>query len=533
MLNLKELSFSHKPVDWHDTFVGIKKNRLSGKFEFRLPKGFQSFPTGDFGSVKKLFFKTYKTYRKFFEQKKKLADDNVLDGFSETGSGYLLEGKDGQSISYSKLNMLDSILDAYNEMLILSIKNKLSRTDQIDYSKIDKYLHKAIFVDEDTVFVDEMEFPKKIIDTDSPTLIQMFCFVYSEIKQALEEDFESNRVKSLATEFRDSFLSHESSIFDEETFEETMAILKDVLDEIDRTTPYKDSDYWHFYDAVYKFLYGENEESDDEDGTIWGMSNFAVLWEELCFAEAKQRLDMNQLLFADRIGSIEVFNDFNNPFYLQINAHRDKRRKLRPDLVISDFIGAVNINHLKKIYDVDTIPIGEHVNVKLTPKIANHEFYELDNIYFKYVNRNPKYIQNAGDKRFQNVASIHREDFFSEVNRYFGSLKLAELMSKRPCIFDFTVIDYKYITEESCITTYLSEERRLDIQKQLVYEFALQLNYNSSHTSSEFWIPFYFDENEKDFLAVTNLNRLFTQAGIVVYKRNFFKLQQAYLSNNE
>jgi hypothetical protein len=257
MLNLKELTFSYKPLDWQDTFVGIKKNKETDKFEFQLPKGFQQFPTEQFSSVKTLFFRTYKTYRKFFEEKKRLSEENMFDGFNESDKGYSLESKDGETISYSKLNMLDAILDAYNELQILTIKNKLSRTNEIDYTKIHRYLHKAIFVDEETVFIDEMEFPKKIIDADSPTIIEMFCFIYSEIKSALEEKIESDRVKTLSSEFRDKHLTHESSIFEEETFEETIAILKDVLDEIDRTTPYKDSDYWHFYDAIYKFLYGE------------------------------------------------------------------------------------------------------------------------------------------------------------------------------------------------------------------------------------------------------------------------------------
>jgi len=532
MLNLKELKFSYKSEDWQNTFVGIKKSKSSDDFEFQLPKGFDSFPTESFTSVKNLFFKTYKTYRKFFEEKKKLAEDSMLDGFSEVDDGYKLEGKDGQTISYSKLNMLDSILDAYNELLILSIKNKLSRTNEIDYSKIHKYLHKAIFIDEETVFIDEMEFPKKIIDSDCPVLIQMFCFIYSEIKQALEEEFESNRVKSLATEFRDSYLTHDSSIFEEETFDETMAILKDVLDEVDRATPYKDADYWHFYDAVYKFLYGENEESNDEEGKIWGISNFAILWEELCFSEAKQRLNENQLLFADRIGIVETFNQFKNPFFLQINAHRDKKRKLRPDLVISNYEGAIDIDHLQKVYTVDTIKIGEHVNVKLTPRIKNHEFYEIDNIYLKYVSKNPKHIQYPSEQRFLNVASIHRNEFFSEVNDYFNGLTLNELMSKRPCIFKFTVIDYKYIAEETCTATYLSEERKLDIQKQLVYEFALQLNFSGSETNSEFWIPCFFID-DKDFQVVLNPHRQFTDAGITIYKRNFLKLQEVYLAENE
>jgi hypothetical protein len=533
MLNLKELTFAYKPDDWQNTFVGIRKNKQTEKFEFQLPKGFQNFPTDKYASVKNLFFKTYKTYRKFFEEKKKLSEDNQLDGFSELENGYNIEGKDGQTVSYSKLNMLDSILDAYNELLILSIKNKLSRTNEIDYSKIHRYLHKAIFIDEDTVFIDEMEFPKKIIDTDSPTLIQMFCFIYSEIKQALEEEFESNRVKTLSTEFRESFLTHDSSIFDEETFEETMAILKDVLDEIDRTTPYKDADYWHFYDAIYKFLYGENEDTNDEEGNVWGMSNFAVLWEELCFAEAKKRLTETQLLFADRIGIIETFNNFQSPFYLQLNAHKDKRRFLRPDLVYTNFTGAVEMEHFKRIYNVQEIRIQDFINVKLTPKFQNHDFYELDNIYLKYVNRNPRHIAQPNEDRFLNVTSNHRNDFFTEINNYFSNLSLSELMVKKPCVFNFTVIDYKYITAETCTATSLNEERKLDIKKQLVYEFALQLNYFGSWTFSEFWIPFFFDDNEKDFEAITNPNVMFTNSKIVIYKRNFLKLQESYIKVDE
>jgi hypothetical protein len=263
------------------------------------------------------------------------------------------------------------------------------------------------------------------------------------------------------------------------------------------------------------------------------MSNFAILWEELCFAEAQQRLNKNQLLFADRIGKTETFNDFKNPFYLQINAHRDKRRRLRPDLVISDFKGDITIDHLKKIYFVNTINIGQHTNVKLTPKISNHDFYEIDNIYLKYVNRNPRHLQEPNEERFLNVASIHRQDFFNEVNLYFQQQSLGELMSKRPCIFNFTVIDYKYITEETCCARQLSDERSVDIQKQLVYEFALQLNYVYCHTNSEFWIPYFFDDKEVDFEVVKNSNFRFHDAGILIYKRNFLKLQEVYLTDND
>ncbi|GAB4038699.1 hypothetical protein [Spirosoma jeollabukense] len=531
MINLKELTFSFKQTDWKNTFVGIRKNKATQKFEFHLPKGFNNYPTNNYSSVKTLFFDTYKTYRKFFEEKKKLSEEKQFDGFSEFENGYSIEGKDGQLILYSKLKMLDSILEAYNELAILGIKNKLSTSTEIDYSKIYKYLHKAIFSDEETIFIDEMEFPKRIIDTHSPALVQMFCFIYSEIKQALDEKFDSDRIKSLSTEFKETYLHYDSSIFGEETFEGTIAILKDILDEIDRSTPYKDLDYWHFYDAIYKFLYGENDDSSDEEGNIWGISDFMVLWEELCFNEARLRLEESQFLFADRVGKKQLFNSFQNPFYFQLNSLRDKKRFLRPDLVYTNFTGAVEMGHFKKIYDVQEIKVYNHTNVKLIPRTKSHDFTQIDSIYNKYVNKNPKHIQYPLKEVYSNVSSIDRDSFFSEINNYFNRFTLSQLLAKKPCIFDFTIIDYKYITEDTCTTKNLSEERKLDIKKQLVYEFALQLNYVGSWSFSEFWIPHFF-EDDQDFQIVENLNSSFEDARIKVFKRNFIKLQDLYIKED-
>lgn len=332
MFNLKELKFSFKNEDWHDTFVGIKQIPDSDNFVFQLPKGFEKFPVDNFSLVKDLFFNTYKTYKKFFESKKALNEQIPLDGFNETSRGYAVQGKDGDIALYSKLDMFDSILDAYDELTILSVKNKIAQSKDINYSKIHAYLHKAIFIDEDTIFVDEMDLHKKIIDTDTPTLVELFCFIYCEIKIALDEPVDSIRAIALSGEFRDKYLSYQGSLFDEDSFKETISILKYVLDNIDRITPYKDYDYWHFYDAAYKFLYGENI-SDDESDNLWGITNFSVLWEEMCFTTAKFELTQNRLLFADRNGIPQLFNKFVSPFYFQINDYIGKRRNMRPDLV--------------------------------------------------------------------------------------------------------------------------------------------------------------------------------------------------------
>ncbi len=353
-----------------NNFVGIKRNQANSQLEFCLPKGFDNFPKGDFDSLKKMFFRTYKTYRKFFEEKKELTDTKSFDGFSEFSGGYTLTGKGENIATYSKLNVFDSILDAYNELQILSLQSKLSRSSEINYSRIEKYLHRGVYLDDDAVFIDEMEIPKKIIDLDSPTLVQMFCYIYTEIKSALEENVESHRTKALAQDFKEKYLSQQSSLFDQETFSETLTILKDTLDDIEKFTAYKDEDYWHFFEAIYTFLYGENEYDNSEDGTVWGLDNFAFIWEELCFNYASSsQYKMEQILFADRFGKFSSYNDFRNPFTVQINGQH--KRYLRPDLVVTDndLLKDDFLDTMKKIFGFETIALdfgnNQYDNLKL------------------------------------------------------------------------------------------------------------------------------------------------------------------------
>ncbi len=521
------------------SFVGIRRSNTDSGLEFCLPKGFDKFPTGNFSLVKKTFFKTYKTYRKLYDTKRNLAEEGQYDGFEETENGYKLVGKDTDIITYSKLTVFDSILDAYNEMLILTLKNKLSKSSNIDYSKLHKYLDKAIYPEpeEGLMYIDEVEVEKKIIDADSPTLVQMFCFIYSEIKSALEQEVESIRVKSLAREFREAHLTTESSLFDTESFEQTIGILKEILDDIDRFISYKDSDFWHFYEAVYTFLYGENDFTEDEDGNIWGINNFSVVWEELCYAAAKQT-NYSTFLFADRVGGLpEIKSFFQNPFYLQINRESDwrQRRKLRPDLVYLDFDGRITTEHLRRAFRWTEVKDNreEVAFLKMQPRSDDYDYSEIYRIFEEYANKNPNYIRNPEDENLKSVARQHLTAFSSALEEYISTLNLSLLLQKKPRIVDFQLVDYKYVEESTCKAFSLNEERQLDIKKQLVYELALQLNFTGCHTKSEFWIPCFYDDEEIDSEIVIDLNRTFDENDIKVVKRNYFKLQEIYLLQDE
>ena len=48
-----------------DSFVGIRKSSTSEELEFHLPNGFEDFPEENFDEIKALFFRMYRTFKKF------------------------------------------------------------------------------------------------------------------------------------------------------------------------------------------------------------------------------------------------------------------------------------------------------------------------------------------------------------------------------------------------------------------------------------------------------------------------------------
>ena len=60
-----------------------------------------------------------------------------------------------QSLIYiftSKIDLIDSIFQLYKEMEIESLIQELGLIEDIDYSKIDRYLDKGIYLDNHAIF---------------------------------------------------------------------------------------------------------------------------------------------------------------------------------------------------------------------------------------------------------------------------------------------------------------------------------------------------------------------------------------------
>lgn len=340
MFNFKTLKLT-KRCDSESTnsFVGIRRNE-NGELEFRLPHGFDNFPENDFEATKNFFFKMYRTFKKFerddWRQNNLDSRPAGKDNVQTAKNGYRFKDKqDNDVILYSKISLIENLLEVYRDLVLDVMERRIARDEKVDYSKIEHYLHRAIYLANDVIFIDEMDLPRQNLNYEATTLIDLFCFIVTELQNELEQDIEP-RVQELAHRFSEQHLNHEESLFNEETFETTICTLKNVLDDIDKHTAYKDEDYWRLFEAIELFLYGELDmQQPDENGIYWGIDNFWSVWEDMCATWAFENFDVlyadtNIIFKSKRLKSGSQKNDFKNPFFI---SFRDKKRWMRPDLI--------------------------------------------------------------------------------------------------------------------------------------------------------------------------------------------------------
>jgi hypothetical protein len=373
MFNFKTLKLT-KRCDSESTnsFVGIRRNE-NGEVEFRLPHGFDDFPENDFEATKDLFFKMYRTFKKFERDNWR---HNSLDTRSagkdqvqKEKDGYRFKNKeDNDVVLYSKIALIENLLAVYRDLALDQMERRIGADEKVDYSKIDRYLDRAIYLDKHVIYIDEMDLPRQTLRYESTTLIDLFCFIVTELQNELEQDIEP-RVQELAHRFSEQHLSHEESLFNEETFETTIRTLKGVLDDIDKCTAYKDEDYWRLYEAIETFLYGELDmDNPHEDGTFWGISNFSSVWEDMCatsyfanefytsnivYADTNILFNGKRVANAKSAGYFSIYKkeNFNDPFFIEF---RGKKRWMRPDMVVGRWANIpINLNEFSDVAFLD------------------------------------------------------------------------------------------------------------------------------------------------------------------------------------
>ena len=577
MFNLNELEII-KGADREAnkfSFVGMLRES-DGKTRFYLPQGFEEFPK-DYNKIKQFFFRMYRVLRKFVADKRiqdlKYNDSNNQKG--NLGNRDDLIIKEGGKVFeyhppeesepiliYSKISLLEGILDGYDELKIIALEKRHRQTTEIDYSKLHRYLEYATFLPDHTIYIDNMNLPKHTLTAESTSIVEMFCYLYQEIKIQLEDPVEL-LAQTLSQKFKEAHLHSRLSLFEGDSFQETHILLCEILAQINKLTIYKDEDYWHFYEAIEDFLYGNLSQEKSQDGIVWGMNNFSSVWEEMCqyyywtnyskdilYADTQINIAIKSKLHqSSNYGGqqIVIKKGFTNPFSLEIGksdspkswGREGQPRWMRPDLIVEEIVdpfseyihdepGRFPNSFSIKLEKLDT-------KDSLRMKIWN-DFNSSVAKFYKPEKKNRKYQlkKTADGFSTREIEASKTKGWFPEIKgEYYQSWKEEEekfLSAHRKCIS--TIIDFKYID----IGSYSSEKLKNDIVKQIVYNYALSQP-RKKESNLQFIIPYYYESIRFDNFDIgisipsSDLPEDLRTTGISVIKADFSKIMATYIGS--
>ena len=535
------------------SFVGIQKQ--DDELYFYLPKGFDTrlSELDTFVGKRDLFFLLYKIFGTFKEIciEKGYIDDigefgtQDRDGIinSPRGSEIQDEEDDSENIFYSKLDIITHFLKAYEEPKILALAYRLGKSNKFDVSQIHKYLHQAVYLPNHAAYVDELLLPRRVMQFESTDIVTMYCYLFCEIKQQLGEVV-IGEISALAERFRQHHLGNQDSLFDEQSYEQVLDILKDALETIDHNTPIKDADYWQYYEAIKLFLYGNWHQA--ENGEIWGIKNFHSVWESMCLTHLVQIVDPSLLLHLDdrylssrtveRAKSsaklINLSNAFNingssmipDAIVFESITHKIKDKKTYKvsadnwddygyktsidgldinGYVKVAYIGQTTDNHtlnkLRELYNIDKNSGDVIINAPLPQNF--YSFWEIDfplapeDIHKMYYFNHLFYIAIKNkftdfDIFFTKLRDLCNKSkvFQSSVLRDKNTAHLKKKFNDFSQLFFnhseiyFEIIDIKYLDTKYFVSQNNIEEiKRRSIRKQFVYEHLLQKTLEKSN----------------------------------------------------
>lgn len=551
MFNFDELEIINKdePGCPRGSFVGIRKDKYLGKMAFILPKGFENFEK-DYDSIKNLFFKMYRTFNQFYKNNQAKLDINAQskdNAKKEYGKGVYIfsDEEDNQVILYSKIDIIENVFRLYKNLEIESLTQELGTVDNIDYSKIENHLDKGVYLPNNAIYIENIDGYRNIVKGIPSELIEIYCYIYTELAWELENEI-SSTLREISSNFSYKYLTNEQRLFNEFTFNSTIKVLKDCLDNIHRKTSYKNSQYWDIYEVVENFLYGSLTFSGEDEQGFWGTEQFSYIWEDMCnYMIYKDQ--SNRILYCDTqiplgekhsnlIKNRKVWIDKNmdDNFYIELHGYQ---RWMRPDVILESLIRdnhletALNMGYI--IINIQKLPFSRaNIDIIFKSNIDGIEIEKFRVVYEVLKRRffglhksriNLKKLQGYQPRKMG-------KNSFSLINIPMGVY--SQIIDETKNIKTIRESDYTYIIDWKYYNEYLFDKNPLDgflqksIIKQLAYELCLSEKLQNNHKiKNQFGIPGYLKESQDIILNASKLN-----CGIEIIRLNFSLIQEIYLN---
>ncbi len=327
-----------------------------------------------------------------------------------------------------------------------------------------------------------------------------------------------------------------------------MNCLKDARSVIDNYTPLKDPDYWHFYDAIEAFLFGELEHS--AEGEIWGINNFHMVWEAMCLTYLVKNTEPGFPVYLDeRLLSSTIINKFKSAHKIidLSEVFRVNGTEVFPDAVIIPFeemplsygcnfeitesnwddysclttfylpkqnhpplkiafasqpLRVHTFNELKKIFKAtrDTLTVDsplpdEFYSFWDVPEILTVEELRLmrclNHVFYRALESrvfsNEEFSEWISSLKEHYVfdRSLFRDYRYDRYNKDITKLFISFFKNLN---FGFQVIDIKYSSPEYYLNPENAEEiKRRSVRKQFLYEYLLQKHLERSNSPLKDW----------------------------------------------
>lgn len=565
MFNFEDLDIQRDTNDIYNSFVGIRENIETNRMTFYLPKGFEELEV-DYDNIKKLFFSMYKTFKRFeidnasyFDKMLDKEGRNRDNTSSRDSKGYSFSNEEGDNelLFYSKIDIIDNFFKIHKDLDIDSIVQKFGYTENIDYSNIEILLNEGVFLKNNAIFVSNNTSEKNVIESSISGLVELYCYIYKELLIELGNEI-SPIISEVANNFSYKYLTSLQSLFDKDTYELTILVLKDRLDIIDRNTAYKDCLYYDIHEVIEQFLYGQLS-SNDNNGHFWGINNFSYIWEDMCnsfvlsdssrkiiYCDSSLKVDnilsIHKNLQRTRFGghSVYIDKDFTNNFSIELDGHK---RWMRPDIIFTNKDSSSVLDTLSKnkllSFKIDRLTnkssdLVEKINIAIKFE-KNHDSSDTEILlakkifeYFKdsfselkYIG-NYLYIKSRGHKlKIINSSFIELSNISKEV--VDDIYKKAEEKGRDDNVY---IVDWKYVP--SSFFNKNTEKLKVDIIKQLTYEFCIRQSQEiNNELISQFCIPKYCNSNnlviEENQLPIADTN-------IQIINLNFGLIQKEYIT---
>lgn len=401
-----------EPVfDSPSSFVGVK--RENGDIKLYLPTGYKEEKyDSTYSNNKRTFFLLYNLLRAFDKNTSSLKDNDYFKSLSaKDREGVFDKAKAGVNhdlmsiLGYTPFKVLDEMVESFDRVDFLSAAIRRDDTSAIDWDNIYESLDRAVFLENDTIFLDAQERFREYVQEEYPFLIELYAYVASEVQSETGVPHDRKQELRLLTErFVERTRIQRGMLFDESLSDSIVGQLREELEVAYKRDTIKSDVYYSVYDTLNGFLYpNQFDGHTSHDEVYFGINVFWPIWESMCLCSTKGFPEFMDVAYADPDTPLQHGYTNRLSFNLIIGG---AETTLRPDVVFETQPAAP----VYDIYVEEWDDYGHQTCFRLRRAAGSKKEFKMAHISQKGKGHTIKYFDQEYEYNSSTKISVSRND---------------------------------------------------------------------------------------------------------------------------